>query len=256
MIFGDIWNTVLYIPILNLLVLCYKLLFNNIGLAIIAMTAIIKLATHPFTKSSLEIAKKQKELQPKINELKEKYKDKTEFAQKQMDLYKEHGINPVSGCLPQIIQLIIVIALYQVFTNLLTANGVNTGEVNNLTYNIEFLKFKTGEFLNTSLLYWDLHKPDPLYILPVLAAAAQFIMSKWMMPVAAKLEKVAEKTPDKSDDLMYNMQSQMTYMMPIMTLVIGVNLPSGLVLYWLISTLLSIFQFKLINNKSSNGKSK
>lgn len=249
MILGDLWNTFLYIPILNLLVLSYKLLFSNIGLAIVFMTLLIKVVTHPFTKSSLEIAKKQKELQPKINELKEKYKDKTEFAQKQMDLFKENGINPAAGCLPQIIQLVIVIALYQVFTHLLNTNGVNTLEINNLTYNFNILKFSEGQFIGTEFGYLDLHKADPYFVLPVLAAITQFVMSKMMMPANEKLEKLAEKTPDKTDDLMYNMQSQMTYMMPIMTLVIGSNMPSGLVLYWFISTVLSIIQYKYINVK-------
>jgi YidC/Oxa1 family membrane protein insertase len=251
MFLSDIWNTVLYVPILNLLIALYHFLFSNLGLAIIALTLLIKVVTYPLSKPMLEMSKKQKELQPQLDELKKKYTKKEELAQKQMELYKEHGVNPAAGCLPQIIQLIIVIALYRVFTNLLRANGVMVADFNHLLYNFDFLKFPDGAQLNTQFLFWNLAKPDPFYILPVVAAIAQFIMSKYTMKSTKKMEKLAEKTPDKSDDVMYNMQEQMTYMAPIMTLIIGVNLPSGLVFYWFTSTVIALGQYVLVNRKKA-----
>lgn len=250
MILTDLWNTALYIPIFNALIALYKLFFNDMGLAIIVMTLIIKLVTFPLNQSALNLAQKQKELQPELNELKKKYPNKTEFATKQMELYKNNGINPAGGCLPQIIQIVIVIALYRVFTDLLHVNGANLGDLGQYIYNFDFLKFKEGESLNTNFLYLNLSKSDQFYILPVIAAAFQFWLSKLTMPSIKKLEKIAEKTPDKTDDIMYNMQQQMVYTMPIMTLIIGVNLPSGLVLYWFISTLLGIVQYLLVNKKN------
>lgn len=245
--FEYIWNTFLYVPILNSLIILYHFLFENLGLAIIALTIIIKVVTYPLSKPMLEMAKKQKELQPKIDELKRKYPQKEVQAQKQMELYKEHGVNPAAGCLPQIVQIIIIIALYRVFTNLLHANGVMISDINHMLYQFDFLKFADGAQLNTQFLFWNLAKPDPIYLIPVLAALAQFGLSKYTMKTTKKLEKVAEKTPDKSDDLMYNMQEQMTYMMPIMTLIIGVNLPAGLVFYWLISTVIALGQYFIVN---------
>lgn len=251
-IFTEAWNLLLYIPLLNLLIAFYHLLFDNLGLAIIAITVLIKVVTYPLTKPSIIAAQKQKELQPQIEKLKLKYKNKQEFAQKQMELFKQNGINPVAGCLPQIIQFIVVIALYQAFTDILNANGVLISEMNNLLYNFDYLKFASDAVLNTNFLYLNLAKADPYYIVPVLSAASQFLLSKYMMNSSKKLEKVVLDTPDKKDDFMYNMQEQMMYMMPIMTLVIGISLPSGLVLYWFVSTLLAVFQYMILN-KNKNG---
>ena len=249
-IFSQLWDTLLYVPILNLLVGFYHVLFQNLGLSIIAMTVAIKAVTFPLTKPSIEVAKKQKGLQPEIAKLKKKFKNKQVFAQKQMELFKKNGINPMSGCLPQIIQFLIIIALYRVFTNLLSGNGVMISSVNDKLYNWDYLKFAQDAVLNTKFLYLNLSKPDQFYILPVLSAAAQFFLSKYMMKSTVGMKTAVKDTPDKKDDIMYNMQGQMAYMMPIMTLVIGVSLPSGLILYWFISTVLMILQYVLIFRKS------
>lgn len=246
------WNTFLYYPLLNLLIVFYHLLFENLGFAIIAVTVIIKIVTYPLTKPSIIAAQKQRELQPQIQKLKQKYKNKQEFAQKQMELFKQNGINPLSGCLPQIIQLVVIIALYSAFTHLLDSNGVSISEVNSLLYNFDYLKFSEFATLNTKFLYLNLAKADQFYIMPVLAAASQFLLSKYMMKSSKPLEKPIKDTTDKKDDFMYNMQEQMMYMMPIMTLIIGISLPSGLVLYWFVSTLLAVFQYMILN-RGKNG---
>jgi len=248
----DLWNSFLYIPILNLLIAFYHLFFNNMGLAIIAITILIKVVSFPLTKPSIEAAKKQRELKPELDKLKLKYKNKQVFAQKQMELFKKHGINPIAGCLPQIINLIVIIALYQVFRHLLEGNGIVISEINNLLYNINFLKFADNSALNNTFIYLDLAQKDPYYVLPILAGGSQFILSKYMMQPAQNMEKAVKNTSDKKDDIMYNMQQQMTYMMPIMTVVIGLNLPSGLVLYWLVSTIIAVGQYYLLNGKTTN----
>jgi len=255
MVISEIYNTILYIPILNSLVFFYHLLFSNFGLAIIAITVVIRIITYPLSKPMMELSKKQKEIQPELDRLKQKYKNKQVFAQKQMALYKEKGINPAAGCLPQIIQLIVIIALYRVFTNLLSTNGVMISEINSLLYNFDFLKFAEGAELNTKFLYLNLSNPDQFFILPVLAAVAQYLMSRFTMKTSTKLEKIAKDTPDKTDDVMYNMQNQMVYLMPIMTLVIGYRLPSGLVLYWFVSTLLIVLQYFVSNKRTQKASS-
>ena len=246
-ILGFFWTNILTEPILNLLVFFYHLLFNNLGLSIIAMTIFIRVVTYPLTKPALEAQKKQKELAPEIAKLKKKYKNKQTFATKQMELYKKHGVNPAAGCVSQIIPLIIILALYRVFNSMLSAGGVVIEEINQRLYGWNFLQFRPNESLNTDFLYLNLAHPDPYFILPVLAAASQFFMSKYMMKSTKKLDKVVADTPDKKDDIMYNMQEQMVYMFPIMTLIIGVRLPSGLVLYWFVSTVLALGQYYLIN---------
>lgn len=240
------WNNLIYTPIFNLLIFFYQISFTNLGLAIIGITLFIKLITHPLTKSSMELAKKQQSLKPQIDALKEKYKDKQVFAQKQMELMRENGINPALGCLPQLITIFFVFGpLYGAFHDLLNHKDSIVSRVNELTYNWNFLKFQEGQVLNTHFLGMDLSVPN--YYIPVLAGIAQFYLSKLMKPAVDKAEKVAKNTPDKQDDIMYNVQEQMLYTMPIVTFIIGISLPSGLTLYMLISTLIAAAQYLIVN---------
>lgn len=234
----DLWHGVLFVwenfliySLVETLKFLTRLSFNNLGLGIIALTAVIRLVLTPFTLPSIKAAQKQKELSGQLKELKVKYKDdKKSLAQAQMDLFKKHGINPAAGCLPQIVQIVVLIALYQVFIKVLGFNGKSAG------IGPEY------SFINTHFLYLDLLKRDPFILLPGLAGASQFLMTKMMLPMVKKEEKLAKETQDKNDDLMYSIQEQMLYLGPVMTVVISWNLPSGLVLYWLATTVFSIIQ--------------
>jgi len=119
-------------------------------------------------------------------------------------------------------------------------------EINALLY-FPFLKFAQGTTVNTQFLYMDLSKPDPYFILAVLSGAVQFLASKMTMPFSAMGEKVAKKTPEKTDDIAYNMQKQMLYTMPIMNVIVGVTLPSGVVLYILTAAVFSVLQSYLLH---------
>lgn len=241
------WNTFLVEPILNLLIAFYKGLFSNLGLAILGMTAFIRLVLYPLTVPALKMAEKQKRMQPKLNELKEKYKDdKERLTQEQLKLMKEAGINPALGCLPQIVQLIILIALYQVFIKVLHANGAEITNLNNLLY-FDFLKLPTDAVIGTKFLYLDLTKPDPYYVLPILSGVAQWAMTRIGRPAVTPTGEKVEK--GKSDDIMQNMQSQMGIIFPLMTVFIGLKLQSGLTLYWFVSVLLSVVQQWWVSRK-------
>jgi len=238
----NIFQLLLTDPLLNLLIFFYKLLFDNFGLAIVGLTLLLKIVTLPLTIPSLKMMAKQKDIAGELAALKNTYgKDKTLFAKKQMELYKAHGINPASGCLPQILQFVILIALYQVFLAFLRRAESSASGMNSNLY-FDFLKFSPEEKINTTFLYLNLAKPDPYYIMPVIAGAAQFVMSKLMMPKqVAKLEgAVVKETEEKKDDIMYNMQKQMMYMGPAMTVFLGAKFPSGLVFYWFLQTLFSV----------------
>ncbi len=250
MIFSDLFFGTLYQPILNLLVLFYHLLGENLGLAIIAITIVIKIATYPLTKPSLLMAKKQKEIAPELRKIKDKYKDRQVQAQKQMELYKAHGINPASGCLPQIIQLILFIVLYRVFIDFLNSNGMISQSVVDALYSFEYLKLEVGQTFNTQFLFYDLASVDKTYTLPLVAAIAQFFMSKVMQKSNKVSEDIAKTTPDTKDDFMYNMQEGMIYTFPLMTFFIGMTLPAGLSVYWLVSTVISLIQYLLLNRET------
>lgn len=236
---SEIWNTFLISPLMNLLVLFYRYT-GNLGVAIIIISFLVRLVMIPFFIPNLKTTKKQRDLKPELDKMKEKYKhDKKKQAAMQMEIFKKHGINPASGCLTNVITLIIPIALYGVINQISRITDISV--INSKLY-VDWLQFGVGEIINTKLLFLDIGRPDRTFILPVLCAVLQFASSKMMMPSINKAEKLAEKTPQKSDDMMYNVQEQMLYMFPVMMLVFGFSLPSGVMLNILVSTVLTLVQ--------------
>lgn len=230
-----IYQEVLYRPILNLTVALYDLLWNDFGLAILALTVIVRLAIWPLTHRALVNQKVMMELQPKLKELQAKHKDnKEEQAKAMMALYAEHKVSPLSSCLPLLIQLPLFIALYQVLSAGLKSE--------NLAKLYSFVP-NPGHISTTSLGFLDLSKPA--IAIAVLAAAAQFLQAKMMQRKDVKVHGEASK----DEDTMAIMNKQMLYMMPAMTLFIGWKLPAGLTLYWLLTNLAMIAQQKLVLKK-------
>jgi YidC/Oxa1 family membrane protein insertase len=231
---ASIYQNILVGPIFNLLVVLYHLT-NSMGFSIILLTLLIRLILVPVVIPSLRNMKKQRDLQPMLDKLKAKYShDKKVLAEKQMALFKEHGINPAAGCLNQVLMIIVLIALYGVIRKFTT--GLDLEELNRLIY-VDSLKFTDISQINTKFLYLD-----PYFVLAILSGIFQLIASKMMAPYAKAGEKAAKKTPDKKDDLAYNMQSQMLYTMPIMNILIGARLPAGVVLYLVTTTVFSVAQ--------------
>lgn len=223
---SELWNNFLYQPILQSLIFLYNIT-HNFGLAIISLTLITRSLLVPLTLPSLKSAKKMRQIQPEIAKLKNKHKnDKLKLQKAQMELFKKHGVNPAAGCLPQIVQIIVLIAMYRVFINFL-----NNGVIN-------------GEAINTRFLWLDLKHPDPFYVLPVLAAGSQLLLSFMMRPATEHhhLKTEGKKQKKQEEDMASALQSQMLYMMPLMTFVIALRFPSGLALYWVATTIFSLIQ--------------
>jgi len=236
---GTIFNTILINPILNIMVYLYTLT-GNLGLAIILVTVVIKTILIPVMNPALKSMKKQRDLKPELDAIKKKYPtDKKKQAEMQMDLFKRNDINPASGCSTQIVMLLILIALFNVIRKF--SGDANIAEINNQLY-WESLKLSTDHVLNSKFLYLDLTKPDPYYIVAILSGVLQFISSKMMMPTIKKGEKVAEETEVKTDDMAYMMQQQSTYMMPVMNVIIGITLSSGMMLHILVGSIFTIVQ--------------
>lgn len=236
-------------PLLNALLVFYHLLFNDLGLAVISLTIFIRLILVPLTTPSLQVMQKMRDLAPELAKIKEKHKnDKTRQMQAQADFYKSRGINPAAGCLPQIIQLVILIALFQVFIRVLSSNGGITEKVNSLAYP----PLQVEGTVNTKFLYLDLSKPDTFKLPdipfpipgPFLLASAlvQLLSSKMIAPAIVKQKKEALKTKGELDDVMASTQQQMVYLFPLITIFIGFNFASGLVLYWFIFSLFQVIQ--------------
>ncbi|OGP90187.1 MAG: hypothetical protein A2031_08430 [Deltaproteobacteria bacterium RBG_19FT_COMBO_43_11] len=208
--FGS-WMKWLAIPFLLILNFLYSFV-HNYGIAIILLTTIIKLIFWPLGNLSYKSMKKMQKVQPKINELKQKYKnDQAKIGQETMALYRAHKINPLSGCLPMLIQLPVFLGLYKT-----------------LLYSIE---------LRHAPFFWwiqDLSAKDPYYITPIVMGLTQFIQQKM--------------TPPMGDP----MQAKLMMFMPVILTFFFLNFPAGLVIYWLFNNILSIGQQFYINRKSAN----
>jgi len=213
----------------QVLLFFYRIFGGNLGLSIIALTALVKIVLLPLVVPTMKSAKKMQDLKPALDKLKAKHADKKALQQAQLNLYKEHGINPAAGCLPQIVQIFVLISLYQVFMKFLGKNEVD------------------GITVNPSFLYLNLNKPDPFYILPILAGVTQFVFSLMMQSgleshVSSPKKSQDKKKEEDSLEMAQSMQQQMIFMMPIMSTIISLKFQSGLVLYWVVSTVFSIVQ--------------
>lgn len=248
-------------PFVNALFGIYYLV-GNFGLAIIIVTIVIKLVLLPLVMPSLKSAGKIRELQPKLNKLKEKYgSDKQGLAKAQMDLYKQEGVNPMSGCLPQILQIAVLLLFFSAFNMVSNFSGgkVPLEQINNQL--IQSFKVDQNFKFDMNFLGSDLLKtpaniyPDGFgisWILPIFlllgSGLSQYFSAKLMMPAPQVSESIAKgTTKDKEDDMMSVMRTQSTYFMPLMTVFIGWSFSLGLLLYWFITSILMIVQQLVVN---------
>lgn len=245
----NIFTVLLTQPLANGLILFYNVL-GNMGLSIIFFSIFIKIVLWPLTRKSLDNMKKMQELRPALQKLQAKHKgDRQKLMKAQADFYKEKGFNPSAGCLPQILMIVVLYAFYSVFATALTGDNP-VASLNNLLY--EPLKLDPNMHFNNYFLGIDLAKPDVLHIpgisfplpglLLILSAAAQFISAKMMQPTIEKEEKLAKKTTSEMDDAMVSSQKYMVIMLPIITLLVGLNFAAGLALYWFVFSLLQTWQ--------------
>ena len=247
----NIFNIILINPLINILVYLVQLT-GNLGWAIILLTIGLRVLLTPLILPGLKISKKMAELAPELAKLKEKYKeDKQGLVLAQTQLYKDHGVNPAAGCLPQIIQLVILIALFNALNILLKTSSSDLVSVLN-PHLYSFNKLSADFALSSNFAYLNLLKPDTFSVpglpfpLPgvflLLSAAAQFLSAKMMSPLINKEKKIAEKTAPEADDAMAAAQQQMIILFPLMTIFVGFQFPSGLVLYWLVFSLMAMIQ--------------
>jgi len=232
-----LYHEILFRPILNLLIWLYGVLPGaDLGLAIILLTIIVKLVLYPFTVAQIKQQRALQAMQPKMAEIRKRLKDDKEAQAKElMELYRKDEVNPAASCLPLLIQLPVFIALYQALSVGLQLQALtalypfvpNPGTVHAMLFGLA-----------------DLTKPN--YILAVLAAGVQFWQSWQMMkqpsPTTPPPAEVKEDKGAKDEDMAAMVNKQMMYLMPIMTLIIGVKLPGGLTLYWFVMSLLTVAQ--------------
>ncbi len=225
----ELVKTILYKPLYNILILLVFLMpGHNVGLAIILLTILIRFALVPSTNKSYQAQKEIKMIQPLLEEIKEKY-SKEEQAQKTMELYKEHNVNPLGSCLPMLIQLPIIFILYRVFQD-----GLNASR-----FDLLYSFIPRPEVMNTMFLGIDLAKPEK-FILPTIVGLLQ-MAQMWQLQnyTGMNTKKVGE---NGKPDMATMMTKQMMYLTPVMTFFIAYRLPAALPLYWGATTLFTIVQ--------------
>ncbi len=267
-----IWNQLLIWPIVNVLVAFYKFFEwlgvpGPMGFAIIGMTVAIRLLLYPLMQAQLKSAKKMANLKPHLDAINAKHKDnKQALQQAQLALYKEHGVNPAAGCLPLLIQMPVLIALYNVFYQVL-----GNGNLTKLIEDINAILYSPTLRLSTfDLTFFGINlgiKPGAwatqgwwLLSIPLITGLLQWWQSKLMLPASVgnptnptnTTNPTNEKTKpkeEKKEDMGMEMQRQMAIMTPIMFGFFAFQFPLGLSLYWNVFGLFGIMQQLRINAK-------
>lgn len=238
----DFFYTVLYEPLFNLLIWLYDVIpGEDLGLAIIALTLIIKGILFWPALKGLRSQKALQDIQPKIEELKKKYADdKEELGKQIMAFYKENKVNPFSSCLPLLIQLPVLWALFKVFFGGLAADP-QTGilaadQLEHLYGPLRDMYSVTP--INQTLFGWVDLAANKNIILAVLAGGIQFLQSRMLM----HKKQTVKSDGAKDENMAASINKQMMYMFPIITVVFGYQFPAGVTLYWLTSTLFTWVQ--------------
>jgi YidC/Oxa1 family membrane protein insertase len=267
------WNALLVNPILNVLVALYKgfeylHIPGPLGFAVIGLTVIIRLILYPLMQAQLQSAKKMQKLKPHMDALNIKHKnDKQALQQAQLALYKEHGVNPAAGCLPLLIQMPVLIALYNVFYQVL-----NNGNLVKVVEHINSVVYHPAlRIASLDLSFFGVNlaiKPNQwqtqgwwLLAVPVITAALQWWQSKLMMQMTPSAPVINEKKPSSSKatdgknekppaDTAMEMQKQMAIITPLMFGYFAFQFPLGLALYWNIFGLFGIIQQIAVNREN------
>jgi YidC/Oxa1 family membrane protein insertase len=206
------WNRYIVGPLSDSLDWLAAALFNEYGLAILVITIIVRLIILPLTLKQYKSSKQMQALQPELKKIREKHStDPKKQQEETMKLFQQNGVNPLSGCFPLLVQMPVLIALYQSIL----------GNPNIREHNF---------------LWMQLGTPDPYYILAILAAVTTFAQQKMMQA----------QMPN-------NMQA-LLFIFPILILVMSLQFPSALVLYWVYSNLFTIVQSYFIYKPSLRGE--
>ena len=223
----DIWEIIILRPMINVLIVGSKFLFNSPGLAIIVFTILIRAVMYPLTKKQLLSSKKMQDLQPRIQELQKKYgKDKQRMAKEQAALLKETGITNIGCILPMLIQMPIWIALYQSITRILATGPEELLNLSRYLYPSWHIVFPMVP-LNSHFLWLNLGSPDRLVILPILVGGSMWIQQKMVTPTNTDPQQAAQS-------------QMMLIMMPLLFAYMTFQFASGLALYWVVSNIISI----------------
>ena len=221
---GALFDVVLINPLTNLLVFLSHVFFGNVGLAIIALTFLIRGATLPLTLKQLRSTRAMAAIGPRMQEIQKRYKDPKRRSQEQMKLYKEAGLNPLGCFSSMLLQMPILISLYSTLRLALGSSPEALLELSKRLYPWDFLRNAVP--LNDHFLWLNLGRSDPLAI-PLLVGATTYVLQK-MSTLPPADERQAAQT------------RMMNMMMPLIFAWITLTLPSGLGLYYVLSNIIGM----------------
>lgn len=219
-----IWNSIFVYPLSWVVIKLAEILNNSYGLSIIIVTLIIRLLLLPLNIKQLQSTRAMQKVQPQLVELQKKYSSKDQKTQQKlqeetMKLMSKYNVNPLAGCLPILVQMPILIAIYHAI-------------------------MRTQEIKTSSFLWFELGAPDPYFILPILVAAGMYFQQKLMMSVNSNSAASA------NSEMQMQMQMQMKMMNIVMPLMLGVMtifFPAALGVYWITGSAFMIVQILLVN---------
>lgn len=201
------WNEYIVYPLSLFIIKVAEFAGGSFGLSIILVTIIVRLFMLPLMIKQTKSSKAMQALQPEMQKLREKYSSKDQKTQQKlqqetMALFQQHGVNPLAGCFPLLIQMPVLIGFYHAIS-------------------------RTQEIKLHSFLWFELGSPDPIYLLPLVAGVTTFIQQKMMMA------GTANQNPQ---------MAMMLWLMPIMIVVFAINFPAALSLYWVVGNIFMIVQ--------------
>lgn len=218
------WQTIFIQPLYNLLIILTNTLWGHLALGVIALTVIVKLVLTPLTIKGIKAQLLQQKLKPEMDKIQKTITDKTEQSKAIMELYKSHGTSPFSGCLPILIQLPIIIALYRALT--------------------------AGAIQDTSLLYSGVQLHEHFF---AWLGGIDLYQKSWELALLAGLTQFYQmynsptmSAPTNSDDPMASMTTSMKYVLPVMITFFAYAVPAAVALYWVTSNVVTIITEKLI----------
>jgi YidC/Oxa1 family membrane protein insertase len=241
------WDTLIIAPFVNVL-LWINQSVGNFGIAIILFTILIRLVTYPLTVQQIKGTTAMQDLQKdkRYQEMQVKYKnDKEKLAQEQMALYKEMGVNPLSSCLPTLIQFPVIIGLYQALIKAMATSPLDLLSLSRHVYP-NFLDFAKILPLNSSFMWMDLSQPERLElgflpfgipILAIIVVVTTYMQSKLMTPPTGS---------GGPNDQTAMMSKMMNLYMPFLMGWLALTMASGLALYFVISNVAGILQYALM----------
>lgn len=230
------FHTIFYVPLYNALIGLTTLFGGSLGLAVVALTLLVKLILSPLSYKSIISQIEQKKLQPLLEEIKKKYPDQKEQTAKTMELYKEHKTNPFAGCLLIILQLPVIIALYKVF---LAGAGINPADLYSFIH----------APININMSFLGIDMGTKSILLAVLAALSQFLQMHWSPSMKNAVSTTKPDPENMQATMAASMTKSMKYTMPVMIGFFGYAVPGAVALYWVVSNVFMIVQEKLIEQK-------